>query len=627
MINVNLPDGRAISVQADTPEQAAQAAKRFLDNEARATAIESLGREAAQPAQQPQPQGNAVSRSIRGVAEDLADASEGQFFPSPILDAVPRGAALIGSGLAGTTADLIDRPLATIGDMLVGMATAPSRATASAVEANRALVTGDFETAGREGLNALTAGGETALLLAPGAAAPLRSGVARTPAGRAARQLAEADPNLAQAAQQAQRLQASGQPVAVADLTTRQGQGLLQGAARRPGPGQSVAQDFFDPRQADQFPRVAQDIRSAFGVRGDFLDEIDLRQAARETQARPLYREAWARPTKVTDELSGLLDRPPLQRAQQQAQEIAAIEGEALNPIARGASVDTKTLHFMRRALDDQIDAFRDPVTGRLNLNERGRALVGLRRDFNNAIRSANPAFKKADQAWSEGSSAINAMRLGERAARASNERQVRNLLRDGVRDADRDLFELGFAQGLEESIGKSGSQNANVTLRLLSPERQKIMRTALGEERGQAFIDRMMVENLMTRARNRISPNVGSNTAENLQQTANQVLGLVNDVIGGSPRGAAARVARTVGGQRLSRSLMKTQQEIDEALIRMATEDPDELLRLIRQIEADRAQRFVLPDVNAPARGGAASIEAIDPQRQEQRALQGPLQ
>lgn len=567
--------------------------------------------------EQPQQQtGNPVSRAIGYVTD------------STLAPGILGGA---GKAIAGTAEAIAADPVQTL---VVDPLTAPSRMAAGINDANRYAWEGRFPEAGQKLVEGATAAGETALVFGgPIAGAAGRNvaaqgakGLIPKPRQQAVERLMEADPNLATTARNAQRLQSEGIPANVADLTTRQGQSRLKGAARRDGPAQDLAQDALDPRAADQSARLTRTIEDAFGVQNDFLDTVKGISETKRELSKPLYEQAYSQPTKLTTDLVELVKRPPLQKALRDAEELAAIDGVRLQKIpgdvpaiqVRGANGatrlegDTARLHYMRRALDDQIDAFRDPTTGKLSSAPKAQALVRLRKQFNEAIREANPAFKEADSIWSEGTAAEQAMERGVKAASMRTERQVRQMMDDAVREGDQEFFELGFAQGLIEKVGGSGSDFANRTLRLLSPENQKITRTVLGNERGEALLNRLRVENLMSRTRNRISPNVGSDTAENVQQSAAHAISMLGDLMSGNPARMGANALRIVGQKKLSERMVRTQQEVDEQLIRLATEDPEELLRLIQEVNAARAPKpLSLPDLRGPAAAvGANQLE-----------------
>lgn len=600
-IEVEGPDGAIIEFPDGTPPETMKAA---------------LAKHYGEATPAPQLPGNVVSRALQSVADPLNKFSSERQVPrlasrqnmqgpakDPFLaiedfpDAAARLPAAIGGGVAQFGADLTSHPLRTIGNVAESIASSPGRAIRSFAQTGPDAARGDLRAVARDLGDTALAGTEFASLFIPAAgrikASPgeiARAEFAKQPAAtsRAVARLTEADPGLAEAARRAARLQAEGIPVNTADLANRNAQSRLKGAARRDGPAQDIAQNAFDPRQADQAARLTGDIERSFGVQGDFLARRDAISSEKRLQSAPLYARAHATPTSLTPQLEELLARPPIQQALREADDLAAIDGVRLQP-----GNNTLRLHYARQAIDDQIDEFRNPVTGKVE-GMRGGKLSNLRRDFNAQLREGNPAFRQADDIFSGGSRSEEAMNRGLQAAKMTTERDVRDLMNKAIRDGDQELFELGFAQGLVERIGKSGSDMANGTLKLLSPENQKIVTTVLGPDRGEALLNRIRVENLMARTRQRISPNVGSDTAENVQQTASQAVAMIAELARGNGVGVAARGAQAFGAKKLAAKLIEEQRSVDEQLLRLATEDPDELIRLINIANAPRQSQLI---------------------------------
>ena len=56
----------------------------------------------------------------------------------------------------------------------------------------------------------------------------------------------------------------------------------------------------------------------------------------------------------------------------------------------------TQTLDYVKRGLDDLVEANRDPVTRRLHLDEAGRAVNDVRAGLVREVDRLNPAYAKA---------------------------------------------------------------------------------------------------------------------------------------------------------------------------------------------------------------------------------------
>lgn len=427
--------------------------------------------------------------------------------------------------------------------------------------------------------------------------------VTQTPQTRAAQMLADADPEFGAALRQAKEAVSEGREAVAADFASRRAKALLRSAARRPSPGQDLAEQVLDTRSAGQYSRLQGAIDDAFDVQRSYAEEFEYLNQAKQAIAGDLYETAFQQPTPLTPKLRNLMQRPAMQRSLARAQQIADIEGGQLDPnilaatqgaAREGAQADTRTLHYMRRALDDQINNLRDATTGRFRQPEVARALTNLRRDFNEALTQNNKPFERADEVWGGLERSRQAMESGVRAAGKTTERSVRFSF-DKVAPQDRQFFEIGYAQGLNEKIGRSGSDFTNLAARLRSPEQQNSIRVVLGDQRARQLLDTIEAEDAFSRTRNLISPNVGSPTYELAAQDPfiSRALQAVSQ-----PVSAGARFADDA----LRLGQAARQSAIDEQLLQLGVGSP-----------AQAAQAFTPPppaiDVTAPLAGGLSPL------------------
>lgn len=460
----------------------------------------------------------------------------------------------------------------------------------------------DAETLGEfAGDVALGAGaGAAGGALLGGAGAALRRFV-QSPQTRAAQILTQADPEFDAALQQAKQAVAEGRPAVAADFAARRAKSVLRGAARRPSAGQDIAEQVLDTRSAGQYSRLQGAIDDAFDVQRSYAEEFDYLAQAQGALSRELYEGAFARPTPITPKLQNIMQRPVMRRTLRRAQQIADIEGDTIDPnvleamagrAREGATADTRTLHYMRRALDTQIDSYRDPVTNKLTQSDISVPLSRLRGEFSDAIKETNPSFREADKVWGGIARARDALDRGVKAAAKTNERAVRASLR-GVDEAERPFFELGYAQGLNEKIGRSGSDFTNLAARLRSPEQKNSIRLVLGDQRARTLIDTIDAEDQFSKTRNLISPNVGSPTAELLE--GSRALGaLRRGEIRGTVTGGVEDLINIARGAR--------QEQIDEQLLRLGTAQPAQAVQSL-------AQTPPAVDVTAPLAAGLSPL------------------
>ena len=115
-----------------------------------------------------------------------------------------------------------------------------------------------------------------------------------------------------------------------------------------------------------------------------------------------------------------------------------------------------QTLDYVKRGLDDVLNQYREPLTGKLVLDEGGNAVNSTRKAFLNFIDNNNPDYAAARQAWAGPTEALAAMKQGQ------NFRQMRPELiqqtLDGMSPSEQEFFRLGSADSLRTAVGRSGT-------------------------------------------------------------------------------------------------------------------------------------------------------------------------
>jgi hypothetical protein len=356
-----------------------------------------------------------------------------------------------------------------------------------------------------------------------------------------------------------------GTPLAIAD-TGENVRGLLASVARRPGPARSLTRNLVETRQAEQSDRVLGSIGENLGpIRNMRQQSDELMQQAR-TAARPLYDEAYSNPVISTPELDAVLNTPAGRGAFGRARTIAA--NERRDPEALGFSLDAdsnvrldptlhlnedgsisqeatqirgytpQTLDYVKRGLDDTIEQFRDPVTRRLNLDEAGRAINGVRGQLLSEVDRLNPAYGQARQAYAGPASAEEALQLGRSSLNASAEDIEAATARMGP--AEREQFALGYRSAMGDNIGRA-VDGADQTQRMLgTPRKRAALSSVMGEGPGFDRFQQTMADERLTNQTYR-SVMSGSQTAERQladQQTSDG--GLIESAAGATLRGVS---------------------------------------------------------------------------------------
>lgn len=299
------------------------------------------------------------------------------------------------------------------------------------------------------GVNALkgagigaVAGGATpgALSLLGAAASPIISNIrARVnPTGFAqsqvARGVSESGMTPQQIAQQISDADAAGQGMfTAADAMGNAGQRMLATTARAPGQARTDVVNFLNNRQAGQADRVAQITDEALGASGTARQtNAQLTKAAQEESA-PFYGAALARKPVWNERIQQFFDDPVTTRglregvAVQRLESLAAgkkfdpkdyaITGfnEAGDPIMSGVP-NMRTINLIKKGWDKQLEGYRDSTTGKLMLDEYGRALDNVRRTFLKEVDVLNPDYGQARALYAGPAQIRDAVNMGARA-------------------------------------------------------------------------------------------------------------------------------------------------------------------------------------------------------------------
>lgn len=250
-----------------------------------------------------------------------------------------------------------------------------------------------------------------------------------------------------------------------------------------PGKGRTIAADFFDEQAADAPARAADRLESL--VDKGYYGTVDELDKTRRATAKPLYDAAYAKPAVEvwSHQVSELMKRPSMKAAFGKAQRIAAEEGR--NPKELGldfnqagdpqflAGADelgqipsTQTMDYIKRGLDDVVEAYRDKTSGKLVLDTEGRAINNTRAELVAKLREGNPEYSAALDAWGGPSHAIDMLDLGRTVYQKANKPTEQIMRFQKLPDADKELVRIGYVRDAVEDLGTVGD-NGSVYLRL----------------------------------------------------------------------------------------------------------------------------------------------------------------
>lgn len=313
--------------------------------------------------------------------------------------------------------------------------------------------------------------------------------------------------------------QNAGLPYMLADADPRLAK--LLGSATRFSPDvYDQASGILGPRQLGQGERAISQINTNLAPVGD-IDAIKSAQIqAAQAAAKPLYDQTYSLPGRTNGQLDALLNTPAGKQALLRARTIAANEQRDPNAIgidlnAQGEPTLTslpspQTIDYVKRGLDDILEQYRNPVTGQMNLDEAGRATLGVK---NGILQQADllwPDYGQARAAYAaDASKATDAQRGFDSASKGVTPDTVSSVV-SGLPESNLPFFQQGYASNMGNAINNqrfsgnpydlvNGSLGQKAKLATIFPQGADAFNTAQGLEGDMSRTNQIVLGNSTT--------------------------------------------------------------------------------------------------------------------------------
>jgi hypothetical protein len=240
------------------------------------------------------------------------------------------------------------------------------------------------------------------------------------------------------------------------------------------GKGRQIAENFFDTVDKNREGQVLDRVKNIVSDQ-PLYDKMDELATKRATDARPLYLEAYAQPYRRTPKLVDLSKRPAVGGAMRSAMtrlkndpdidpaEVDAAMSPLLGSEWEGLSdaqiaqrltsamgtrpVEFKVLDYIKRGLDNLAE---DPSAS--------KEVRKLRRAWREELKTINPKYGKALNAWSGPSAVMDSMTQGREFDRMDPEAIQRALSDMG--ESEQESFRVGVSRRLQDlASGAQGRQ------------------------------------------------------------------------------------------------------------------------------------------------------------------------
>lgn len=373
-----------------------------------------------------------------------------------------------------------------------------------------------------------------------------------------------------------------------ADAMGNAGQRMLATTARSPGQARTDVVDFLNNRQAGQAERVTQITDEALGAAGTARQtNAQLTKTAQE-QSAPYYEKALTQKPVWNERIQQFFDDPVTKGglregvAVQRLESLAAgkkfdpkdyaITGfnEAGDPIMAGVP-NMRTINLIKKGWDKQLEGYRDSTTGKLMLDEYGRALDNVRRTFLKEVDVLNPDYGTARSLYAGPAQIRDAVNMG---AKAPN----RGRAADNIDQFNKmsDPTQQGYRKGYADTVAaraERGAMGENKVRPLTSDksiaelDRLSLHQGPVAPGQSNPLQQRLGRESTMFETRHAATGN--SKTVENMADDAamGAAPALIGQVLTGN-WGGALRTAIASGADALTGNTPAVRQEVARLLM-----------------------------------------------------------
>lgn len=231
-----------------------------------------------------------------------------------------------------------------------------------------------------------------------------------------------------------------------------------------------------------------------------FYDTANALNTVRKGQSAPLYEAAMNNGPVISDRVNQFVADPILKQGIGQGLQIQRLESlakgvpfdpkdygitsfnEAGDPVISGVP-NMRLLDAGKKGLDNIVEGYRNPITGKLALDQYGSAVNDVRANYVKALDDANPAYKAARAAWSGPSQSLDALNAGRNIFNPDSELTSQKI--SSLSPGDLDYHNIGVMRAIEDVANNSANGGASLNNLLAKPNVQQKLTAAFGSPEG----------------------------------------------------------------------------------------------------------------------------------------------
>ncbi|MDE1907140.1 MAG: hypothetical protein KGH75_11900, partial [Rhodospirillales bacterium] len=387
---------------------------------------------------------------------------------------------------------------------------------------------------------------------------------------------------------------------AVVDVGGPNTQMLAQSIAQKPGEGSAILNSALESRVQNAPQAVRSAVQGALGSTGDIYD-LDASVAAQQkAAASPLYERAYSVGPVWNDKLASLLQRPSVAAAWRKAQNIAGDEGidlpQVFNTDESGkitgveTTPDMQTWDYIKRGLDDVVQAHRNQLTGKID-TDAARSANNVKNELVSALDDANPAYAEARAAYAGPAKVRDAIQMGRKVFSQDSEVTQSQIAK--MSPSEKSAFQAGVARAVLDKLPDPEQTGKNAVSKLLNtPQFSSKLSVAFDNpQQFQQFTE--LLNDIGNQAASRNTVLKGSQTAARLAAQGHDWSGVARRALFNALAGHHIGAAAELGAGVMRQSAAEGDPALDAEIAKLLTnQDQGQVAAQLRKAVPSRTRR-----------------------------------
>lgn len=253
--------------------------------------------------------------------------------------------------------------------------------------------------------------------------------------------------------------------------------------------------EIIRSRSDGQGSRLMQSIEPEMG-NASSIERLEQLTESTRTQVRPEYERIHQLSFTPSEQTVSLMNNPTMKRAVKIAEGIARDEGVPFryNPTS-GAPMTGQQADYIQQALREMSEEGAQVLpNGSLKLTRTGRGRAKLREAVMDDFDAQLPGFKRTRQLWAQLEDAKKAEEIGRKLHGVKGKASVFKKTWNDMSPLQREYAKHGYITEMTDLI-KNVADDANVARKFNTDKHRAILKTMLGDEGAEKFINQVAVE------------------------------------------------------------------------------------------------------------------------------------